>query len=653
MKFGKNISSQRDDDTDLYYIEYTALKKHIKDVVAQLQSNSLGDALSANITFEVALNNEIQRVNDCFAKQQVGTLAKTAELSEEMQSRTASTSASRHAGESQSQDVVPTDVGDKLVWQGQMSSFFQRLVSICGDVDHLRKYAVWNSVAVVKILKKRRKQTSFGLDDVTAERSGWLTRLRFFTGEDFAELHAATESLGHALIFAEFGPFRKKVPADVAEDSGEQCPICMEKIVDVVELSCKHRFCWKCFVLGPIAFQPGEYRMTQCPVCRQEDDRGKVSTALCDGETSEADQRLTETGMPSSEGVISRFLHTYFNQEADSDVESERGSRLRGNSEFELRDVVGELMKALHPLAKDAARAHTTPEIAQGSAASSAPSDFFQTLPQTQVAQDTQDACAAQKLQWLQRASYNYPLAVDTNMMNCSLCSEPLLMEAITTTPCKHCFHRVCLGRLDMPECPLCNTRLPLSWFIPSDHPLADCGFRVVQPRAYKPIFPGGPSLGSCGYPLHSPPPVSLLGPGGLTMRSYLHCLVPMGGASEEVDDATDQDEGGTPPVSSRASKVGSGERSSASDETSSEESGSEFADVSDGQPCGSSAWTYSALGKISLCKPPPESARVVGAAVASPCFGLPLSTLVGSADSCARGDTQRCPTVLCIDQHL
>lgn len=35
-------------------------------------------------------------------------------------------------------------------------------------------------------------------------------------------------------------------------DEEATCPICMEALIDTVELGCSHRFCWRCFVLGPI-----------------------------------------------------------------------------------------------------------------------------------------------------------------------------------------------------------------------------------------------------------------------------------------------------------------------------------------------------------------------------------------------------------------
>eukprot|EP00438_Fugacium_kawagutii_P035212 Skav218673 [mRNA] locus=scaffold44:124011:140676:- [translate_table: standard] len=170
--------------------------------------------------------------------------------------------------------------------------------------------------------------------------------------------------------------------------------------------------------------------------------------------------------------------------------------------------------------------------------------DFFDTLPQRQAvavgrspggsenwAMLGQDMWRSQEWQWLQLASANDPFALDDNMY-CSLCSEPLMLEAVVTTPCKHHFHRVCINRIDSPQCPLCSTALPFAWFLPQDHPCVEHGFRTVSPQQYQPCFAGGPNKGCCGYPLQRPPPAQLYGAIG-SMRSYLHRLIPTGSGAE------------------------------------------------------------------------------------------------------------------------
>ncbi|CAE7942854.1 unnamed protein product, partial [Symbiodinium sp. KB8] len=208
--------------------------------------------------------------------------------------------------------------------------------------------------------------------------------------------------------------------------------------------------------------------------------------------------------------------------------------------------------------------------------------------------------------QWLQLAWTGDPLAVDDSMY-CSLCSEPLMMEAVVCTPCKHHFHRVCINRIDTPECPLCSTALPFSWFLPADHPCSEHGFRTVSPRSYKPIFAGGPGKGNCGYPLQRPPPAALQGPEGLSARSYLHRLIPTGSG-------VGQDEDFTPNHHEQAQvrQLSAREEACEDDDSSSDDSGSEDEDVGAQAPqlrrgMGRSSskapavYAYSAVGRMKL----------------------------------------------------
>lgn len=206
---------------------------------------------------------------------------------------------------------------------------------------------------------------------------------------------------------------------------------------------------------------------------------------------------------------------------------------------------------------------------------------------------------ATQKLAWLQLASNGDPLATD-GAAYCFLCSESLLMETVVTTPCKHSFHKTCINRIDMPHCPICSADLPLSWFLPKDHPCIERGFRLVQPHNYQPAFPGGPSRGSRGYPLWRPPPVSLFGAGGLTMKSYLHTLLPAGD-TDEVEDVVNQSLSQTSASQAPAAKespeaTDTDDAASSPSESSSEESGSEG-----GHSRRKRTWVWGTLGKMRL----------------------------------------------------
>lgn len=548
--------------------------------------------MTANTVFEEELAAEIGRVNQCFSQNQHDLLDRTAQLAEELQQRKGC-----------------SDEGGRIALS--RADAMRQLVDILQEVDQLRKYAVWNAVAVVKILKKRRKQTSFGIEDTAAERAGWMSRQCFFSGSDFAELHASVESLGHMLVLSEILPeeaghehaaYRSK-----SNQEPQQCPICLDTISDMVELSCKHRFCWKCFVLGPIAFQPGEYRITQCPICRRETQVEESDEAAVPQlpnvikgypDTAALAAPLTSVPQPTQEGMLTRFLHTYFPGEAQQGAE---GHKDGFNSLDVEEEDIGELVKVL---VTGCSALQQRPPAGSSSSSRSIPNDFFETLP-ARTQQDT-SLQAAQKLQWLQLAWTGDPLAVDDSMY-CSLCSEPLMMEAVVCTPCKHHFHRVCINRIDTPECPLCSTALPFSWFLPADHPCSEHGFRTVSPRSYKPIFAGGPGKGNCGYPLQRPPPAALQGPEGLSARSYLHRLIPTGSG-------VGQDEDFTPNHHEQAQvrQLSAREEACEDDDSSSDDSGSEDEDVGAQAPqlrrgMGRSSskapavYAYSAVGRMKL----------------------------------------------------
>lgn len=618
MKFGKSIGSQQEGNLQLHYIDYKLLKRRIKDVVERQKEGELGEALTANTAFEAELATEIKQVNGCFSDRHQDLLQCIADLSDQLQA------------------------GNAEGFLATLKTGAQRLAEVLEQVDQLRKYAVWNAVGVVKILKKRRKQTGFGIEDSAAERAGWLSRQTFFSGSDFAELHAAIESVGHILVRSQHLAPTCKTTFESKER--EHCPICLDVMTDKVELDCSHSFCWKCFVLGPIAFQPGEYRITQCPVCRKE-----TSAAVKEEEEEDEEGEASLLGpgvslcQPNTE--LTRFLQTYFPQEAKTTADREAsfdgeapGDEERGGDQEDIRDVVGQLVKALmegQSAASGGASSSQEPAHASQAAASSSrgPDDFFLTLPQKSP---QEKESLGQKLQWLQLAWNDDPMALE-NTMYCSLCWEPLLMEAVVTTPCKHHFHRVCVNRLELPECPLCNEDLPYSWFLPHDHPCVDHGFKCVAMLDYKPQFAGGPSRGSGGYPLHRPPPMALHCPDGLTMRSYLHRMAPMNGDEEDCEEEQQSLVGNYAPWRrpGQADRDGDEDGDSCS-ESSEEESGSE--DGASPLAAAQRVFLHTALGRMRLCEPADGAAEAAGSER-------------GSAGSV--GKEQRNSKVLLIGDHL
>jgi hypothetical protein len=508
MKFGKNIGAQQEEHGDLHYIDYKALKKLINAVGDELEKGTLTEAMLGNTAFEKELSSEVSSVNACFDSMQGDLVAQIVSIADRLDGP----------------EVSEEDRAD----------CFRCFADALLAMDRLRKFAVWNCVAVVKILKKRRKRTTFGLADICKERVCWLSQQSFFNGSQFAELHAVATSVAE-LLSSKLGQATSSAAALPLHETKEQCPICLEPITDAVELACKHRCCWKCFVLGPIAYQPGEYRMSHCPICRSETD--VQSTEQCSPCSAPQDTSLI------SGGTLTRFLRTYFHQDSLEDEASVTGRQRSDSLEWkckqsddEMQHAVSELVRAVlgesgwqrSPNQKP--QRQISPEDAPAlDSEDVVPDDFFKTLPPRR--ENDGQTLATQKLFWLQQASLNDPLAVDDNLI-CILCSEMLIVDAIVTTPCKHHFHKVCIRRITMPECPLCAGPLPFSWFLPEGHCCVDAGFRVVAPQEYNPSFLGGPSYDSGGFPLHQPPPMKLLDPEGHQMKSYLHKASPIAAPS-------------------------------------------------------------------------------------------------------------------------
>ena len=428
MKFGKNLAVQQAKFAQLRYIDYKGLKKSIK------RCEELPESLSA----------EIDAVNVCFSRR-VGEIQN-----------------SLHA-------ISP---------ERSVSDGLREVMRVAEEVEVLRRFAVWNAVAVVKILKKQAKLKKKPVDVSAPHISNsevWLSKQLFFSGSDFAELQASLESVAARLSRERLVELSGRLAPELQVDEqnlggffscplipDERCPICLEKCIDAVELSsCGHRFCWKCVVLGPVAFAPGEYRLSRCSVCRNELplDPTRNFKSVCSAQLE--------------------FLSKLVNVEGEA-VEP---------SEEELFGSLGSVFR------------------------------------RPQVGENMQSEKNRQAIDSLDSGSGMHPCT-----LFCSLCCEPLLLEAVSTTPCKHHFHRVCLEKSASAICPLCETAIPLSLAVPRflHAHLAQLGESWTPTISaincpHIPLFPGGPCSECGGYDLALLPPVTLFGPNGIEMPSLLH----------------------------------------------------------------------------------------------------------------------------------
>ena len=84
-------------------------------------------------------------------------------------------------------------------------------------------------------MKKRRKQTNFGVEDISADRADSPARQTFFTDSHFAGLHAAVESLGQGLWQSDLVTQSAHAVALASQEVPERFSICHRPTSDTVE----------------------------------------------------------------------------------------------------------------------------------------------------------------------------------------------------------------------------------------------------------------------------------------------------------------------------------------------------------------------------------------------------------------------------------
>lgn len=103
----------------------------------------------------------------------------------------------------------------------------QLLLDVTQRIEKLRRFAVWNAVAVVKILKKRRKIvrqiTGRDLFPPCVERELWLETHPFYQSGGIQTLVASVETFVDQLI-----------PGERKQETENLCAICLEPLLDSV-----------------------------------------------------------------------------------------------------------------------------------------------------------------------------------------------------------------------------------------------------------------------------------------------------------------------------------------------------------------------------------------------------------------------------------
>ncbi|CEM07030.1 unnamed protein product [Vitrella brassicaformis CCMP3155] len=309
MKFGKSIRLQAKSNRGKHYLNFKLLKRKIRAMEEAIHNGSMDVAIQENHHFNEILLCDLGRVDCSFHRHLAEVKALVDAIHDQFRYLKTHPRVIRHlASIRHSASLAPyshhRENGNGSGLVGVMPSTFEGLLDHLLQMEHyqefrqlmenfakagqllakLRQYVVWNSVAVVKITKKRRKHTRFGqLDDESASKT--LSRQDFYRSPELPNLVSSLDRLSDEFM----GMVLEKPPAR----ERLLCPICTCALTDPVSLSaCAHRFCWNCLATSYANAKANNLLFESCPVCKR--------VTNLDPDTYRVD------------GILNRFLRTYF-----------------------------------------------------------------------------------------------------------------------------------------------------------------------------------------------------------------------------------------------------------------------------------------------------------------------------------------------------
>uniref|UniRef100_A0A7S3D1F4 SPX domain-containing protein n=1 Tax=Palpitomonas bilix TaxID=652834 RepID=A0A7S3D1F4_9EUKA len=327
MKFGARLEHDRHAPWAHHYIDYSRLKKLIKVLEDERREHSKSRggevegkdtsvllnfsnefALKQQEAFLEVLVEEVSKCNDFF-------LSKERYLKEQTQTFTAlllgDSSGSGKGGNSGSgggnaSGGVGGDETPSLS-QAKMKQF----IRVCEEVDTLRKFVVFNYLAVMKILKKFDRWLPRSPDE--AESCGaiqieFLPRLLqepFYRSAGLAATFTDLQVMAE-LLFSTSGQPISHIPESLVPTTDAfVCAICKEVLRSPVVLSCAHRFCWPCLAQVHNQHAGRSVMVLSPPASSPPSPRGGADKK--EGKaTPTSDQTLTESKTPSHPCPICR-----------------------------------------------------------------------------------------------------------------------------------------------------------------------------------------------------------------------------------------------------------------------------------------------------------------------------------------------------------
>ena len=196
MKFGKRIRSEANEEWASYYVDYKELKHLIKQLVAK------GATPADERDFKKAIIAEIDKVDTFFTEQECKLYNEFRELCEKVTMCCLDEPAILSKAQEAKSNSGHFNL-EKLVSaleDTEAGLMIKTLLQFSAKVDHMRKFVMINSLAVIKITKKHDKQPGVK-EQMQSDMVSLVHHKHFYSSPKFSTLITDIQVLASQLMY--------------------------------------------------------------------------------------------------------------------------------------------------------------------------------------------------------------------------------------------------------------------------------------------------------------------------------------------------------------------------------------------------------------------------------------------------------------------
>ncbi|KAK6588531.1 hypothetical protein RS030_4625 [Cryptosporidium xiaoi] len=251
IKFSKGIQVQARNNRGTRYLNYKLLIRKIRWVFEQEEEKNFAEAQKYDLIFKDILLRDINRMDSMYSRDISYIRDLMCILSRDIWSISVSPQ-SNVMYSSMRINNRADDINNlssmfisslsslinpsfELVNERKIVDWLHNLLECCGKLAKLRSYIIWNSIAVIKVLKKRKNKISinrFMKNPIDAY--SLLNSHEFYKG---LTLEYLNRNLRNIMVKV----FKKDMFSEV-------CQKCKKKTFEPIKSICNHILCWRCII---------------------------------------------------------------------------------------------------------------------------------------------------------------------------------------------------------------------------------------------------------------------------------------------------------------------------------------------------------------------------------------------------------------------